>query len=597
MNGGDAIDAVTAAGKLVARGGRWGRRAGVFAVAATMAGVLLLTLRLLDAGFSEQYAHGEGPAVQRGGEADARTRPTVATRSDPLLGNDDGPNSSNLQAENETEPKVRRGGESGTPEMAAAAFAGTLTGLPGHAGSAQPPISSPEDPPELPISGRVTSEWGDAVAGAGIVALAQRLYTADGASIAPPTATAQRTETDQQGFYLFPGLAAGEYQIRTEPTERFPSGHIRVRSGTRSADIVLPEGREVRIFGTVRDHVGGALAGALVQPRGQDADAFTDDSGGYALMLDTGRSGAGNVVDLSMPGYLDRQIAIQDSDLRGLDEFRVDAVLQPDTGGAEVYGRVAGDEGRSVEGALVRLSAPGSQRSYQVLTDQLGTFAISEVAVDDDYQLWINGGSAFKEHLEQPVVVSAAGLTLSVTLESVDGASLSGRMVDMSGRAIPWVGLWMRSGDSAASIGMINGDGAGAFHVDQLPAGSLMMQTQIPPYLSVSGISLAADRDTSVDLILDLGAYEISGQVTDHLDRPVPGAEIAAAWSHQSGELVSRSSRRTTSSVDGSFRFSGLGPGIHTLSIQAQGYRGALVQQDPAGEEMNISVALTPAEP
>ena len=139
---------------------------------------------------------------------------------------------------------------------------------------------------------------------------------------------------------------------------------------------------------------------------------------------------------------------------------------------------------------------------------------------------------------------------------------------------------------------MVNSDTDGYFQVEDLQEGELSMQTLIPPYLTVSGIGVTVGVSESVELTLDWGDLVIRGQITDERGDPVPGAEISVSWSLQDGPLYSRSSRQTTSAGDGGFLFSGLGPGIHALSVDAPGFEGAWLEHDPLTDGRDILVEL-----
>lgn len=451
---------------------------------------------------------------------------------------------------------------------------------------------SEKDAAQFSISGRVSSEWGDGISGIHVFASAQRLFSDDQREDFPRAQSEHRTLTDDAGFYEFRELTSGDYEIHTAPTQRFPGARLQVRAGTKSADILLLEARSLRIYGRVADTDGIAVAEALVQPISQGSTVATDAKGNYTLEISIGQQGESYAFDVSMPGYSDKRFGIREEEVRGLDEIRVDVQLEPVGATTAVEGRVMDEDGNPVQDAAVRLYSPVSKQSFQALTTLDGDFSLPAVIVGDDYQLWVHAGEEFNDYVEQPLNIPAEGLDLTVELQSVKMTSLSGRMVDASGIPIPWFGLWLRSSDTAATLGKIVGDRDGYFHIENLPAGNLSVQTQIPPYLSVNGINLTSAGDDPVELILDWGDLKIQGKVSDELGNPIYGAEISASWSLQDGSLHSRSSRRTTSNNNGDFEFSGLGPGIHALSIQASGYKGAWAEIDPLTDRRHILIAL-----
>ena len=466
------------------------------------------------------------------------------------------------------------------------------TGSAGQPIPGEPERSSEDKTPELPLAGRVSSEWGEGIPGIGVIASAQHLFSREQEVNPSSVGIEKRSWTDGAGYYEFQRLPAGEYEIRTESTVRFPSARIRVRAGTESADLVLQESRALRVYGTVRDSAGDPLTGALVQPVGQDDTGLTDARGDYALTLTVGHQGQSYTLDVSMPEYRDRRLGIREAEVRGLDEIRVDAELEPLAETAVVSGIVTDMDGVGVDGASVRLYSSGSKQSFHARTEPNGDFVLPDVEVAEGYQFWVQAGERFIDHLQEPVEIPREGLDLAVVLESAGTASLSGRMVDALGNPIPWLGLWLRSSDSAATLGMVSGDGNGYFQLEDLQAGELSLQTHISPYLRVTGIRLAAGENESVELTLDWGDLVIQGQVTDEQGHPVPGAEISVSWSLQDGQLHSRSSRRTTSAADGTSTVSGLGPGIHALSVDAPGFEAAWMEHDALTDSRELLVEL-----
>ncbi len=452
--------------------------------------------------------------------------------------------------------------------------------------------NSEEDAAGLSIAGRVSSEWEDGISGIRVFASAQRLFSSDRPGDFPKAQSKHETLTDDAGFYVFRELKAGDYEIHTAPTQRFPGARLQVRAGTQSADILLQEMRSLRVFGRVADTEGNAVAEALVQPINQDNSVTTDAKGNYTLEIAIGQQGESYAFNVSMPGYSEKRFGIREKEVRGLDEVRVDVQLESPGATADVDGKVTDEEGNPLNEATVRLYAPDSKQSFQAVSEFDGSFSLPDVTVGDDYQLWVHAGEDFSDFVEQPLNIPTEGLELTVMLDSLETTSLSGRMVDTRGTPIPWLGLWLRSSNTAATLGMIISDQDGHFHIEDLPAGELSVQTRTPPYLSVNGINLTAAEGDSVELILDWGDLEIQGKIIDELEQPIPGAEISTSWSLQDGPQHSRSSRRTTSGSDGSFKFSGLGPGVQAISIQASGYQGAWAEHDPLTDERHLVIAL-----
>ena len=61
-------------------------------------------------------------------------------------------------------------------------------------------------------------------------------------------------------------------------------------------------------------------------------------------------------------------------------------------------------------------------------------------------------------------------------------------------------------------------------------------------------------------------------------------AQVRLLWAIEEQGIASRSRRRTVTDGGGYFLFTSLGPGSHTLSVTAGGYRGARRETMPDGE-------------
>ena len=74
-----------------------------------------------------------------------------------------------------------------------------------------------------------------------------------------------------------------------------------------------------------------------------------------------------------MSGYGERRLGIREADVRGLDEIRIDAELEPLAETAVVSGIVTDMDGLGVGGAAVRLYSPGSKQSFHAASSRMET--------------------------------------------------------------------------------------------------------------------------------------------------------------------------------------------------------------------------------
>jgi hypothetical protein len=77
----------------------------------------------------------------------------------------------------------------------------------------------------------------------------------------------------------------------------------------------------------------------------------------------------------------------------------------------------------------------------------------------------------------------------------------------------------------------------------------------------------------------------------------VPGSQVSLSWLHNVNGVSSSARRKTTADTKGYFLFTQLGPGLHTLNINAPGFRSARLDHDVGmpGEEILVQLkAVSP---
>ena len=204
----------------------------------------------------------------------------------------------------------------------------------------------------------------------------------------------------------------------------------------------------------------------------------------------------------------------------------------------------------------------------------------------------------YKAYIEEGLEIPAEGLELPVELEPQRTSRLAGWMVDRHGNPIPQFSLWLRNTSvTVPPFVQVTGDQRGYFSVEEVPEGHLRFQTLAVPHLNVSGIALPPDTATEVQLTLDWGKYEANGYVLTAAGDPVPGAQVALLWNDDDRGIHSRSSRRTITDSKGYFLFTQLGPGLHTLTIHAPGFRSAQRDYEVRASGREVLVHLDAQSP
>ncbi|MDH3673516.1 MAG: carboxypeptidase-like regulatory domain-containing protein [Gammaproteobacteria bacterium] len=448
--------------------------------------------------------------------------------------------------------------------------------------------------PQLAISGRVLDDAGEPIPGIELRLTAVRLFDGDEGTAVSLGAHEQFTLTGFDGLYTFGQLADGDYRIRSPATDYYAPAQIAARAGVSSADLVLAGQRALRVHGVVANTDGTPLAGVQVTPIVPRAGSVTTgQEGQYQLQLTLATTRGNYLVRFQHAGYREQRVPVRQADWVGQDTIRVDASLAPVETIAVVAGTVkSSTTGLPLAGEVVQLYSPRLKHRYRTATDQAGTFLMRDVETGQDYRLLIRPKGEYQDYDQRNLRVTAAGLRLDLVLEALSVGRLTGHMVDVDGNPIPRFSLLLRSGTATSQWLRVTGDSQGYFVVDDVPAGALILRTSSTPLFTVSGIDLPGGDETQLALVLDWGTHAIHGRVVDSLGQPVPMSKITVSWVHQDNGVRSGSRRQTVADAQGYFRLDQLGPGPHTLHINAPGFDGARLDHDATEQGRELMVQL-----
>lgn len=432
-----------------------------------------------------------------------------------------------------------------------------------------PPTDELRSPPaaqgDLAISGRVFNLRGDPISGIQITA---RRFDPSTNRFSSGKNSAHSLAA---GRYVVQGLTAGDYQLRTTASERYTSATIYARAGFHSADIVLNDGHQVRVSGTVTDVAGYPLADVEVIPSRSGRRTTTNKAGSYMIQLMTQRNRTYSF-RFRAPGYTDELQSISGTDVADVSETRLDARLSP-AGNSEVTGMVTDEIGNIIVGASIWMTSPSLKTNYRTKSDANGFYAISGIKTGTDYRLIATVRGLYERYIKKPLAITDGGLTLNIILTSIAGGRVVGNMVDAQGKPVPSFTLLVTSSRAAGRTVPVVGDSGGYFEVDEVPQGRLTFVSRSQPRVSIRGAELTATNEVHVRLVIDWGVYSLGGQITDISGNPIPGVDATLTWRHEAGSMHSSSSRRTLTDADGFFRFTQLGPGLHRLDLMANGFR------------------------
>ncbi len=447
------------------------------------------------------------------------------------------------------------------------------------------------------ISGRVLDDQGRPLGGIEIIAAASRLFGNWPSDVAPTAQMRHRARSDPGGRYRFDALPDGEYRIQTVPTSRYPSSQIAVRAGVDFADLVLVGQRQVRISGSVTSVAMGPVEGVLVVPTiPGERGSYSRADGTFELAVTMKQSARGFAVRAQHVDYREQQLTFRDRDFE-TDTMFLDIVLEPIAALTVVTGSLTGSDGVPATGRFLQLRSSLTRQIYTSSTDTDGRFTLVGVETSDDYTLVIPGDERYGDFQMAAISVPAEGLALDLILEPAATGGIYGVMQTPDGAPLANFTLTLRRDAPPYHSRRVTSDGTGSFVVRGLPAGRIVLESRSYPRLVVSGVDVEVGRERQVPLILDVGTNRILGSVTDRDGIPVHVPTVLLNWSQSGDGWRSQSNRKTVADVQGSFEFSQLGPGPHTVVINAPGFRPVSVEHDVVSQGFHLAVQLEPELP
>jgi hypothetical protein len=259
---------------------------------------------------------------------------------------------------------------------------------------------------------------------------------------------------------------------------------------------------------------------------------------------------------------------------------------------ASVTGIVESERGQPIAGATITLRSQALGTQYQAVTDRDGAFSFSDAKPGQGYSLRVFPKGLYLDYTRNRINIREDGLSLEIRLKLLKTGRLVGRMVDEQGSPVVGFRLWVAASGATQGAFPISSDEQGYFELAEAPAGSLSFDTRSSPRLAIRGVTLQADGERDVVLVLDWGEEELTGEVRGERGVPIAGAELSLSWSHASGKVRSSSRRTTRTNPDGLFRFQQLGPGQHHLTVRAPGYRSTEERYDVGGYAAEVEIRL-----
>ena len=265
---------------------------------------------------------------------------------------------------------------------------------------------------------------------------------------------------------------------------------------------------------------------------------------------------------------------------------------------ARVHGRVVDGSGQPLGEVLVRHRTSLLDRAID--SSHTAPTGEATTAVDGAFSILVPPG-------EVTLLASAPGHTPSSTrihwvapgaeLRGVEivmdeGAELAGRVVDAAGRPVPGAQVRARSDDADTAEPALSAtaDQAGAFRLNALPPGQLVLQAEAAGHAPSASVvvTLSEPGAARQDVVLRLAApATLHGRVVDERGAAIAGAVVRALRPMSQVVLP-----QATTDAQGGFALA-LGPGPVDLAAEAPGFAPGRVSgiEVPASD---LAIALVP---
>jgi len=233
----------------------------------------------------------------------------------------------------------------------------------------------------------------------------------------------------------------------------------------------------------------------------------------------------------------------------------------------QVTGQVYTDKGGHSNSDKITLYSPSLGERYITKSNADGFFQFNEVIAADDYQLTVTPRGLYR-HYNESISITAPYSQLYIQLESRLVNTLRGHIFNLDQVPVAGLKLKIRSQDTIKWDGAVTSDSIGYFELADVPVGYLTFHsTREGIVLSIRGYELQNDQHHYLNLTVDRGPHDISGNVFDQYGEPAVGANVVVNWEYLDGNKRAFVTRRTITKQDGSFSLSDLGPGQHELTV------------------------------
>lgn len=232
-------------------------------------------------------------------------------------------------------------------------------------------------------------------------------------------------------------------------------------------------------------------------------------------------------------------------------------------------GWVGTEFGENFANETVILYSSTLRAHHSVITNGSGEFVFRDLMPSYDYALKVSPQGKFKRYKKFPIKLNSRREVHNIVLKAIPLGMLTGRISNLYGQPAAGIELLIKTIEIDSWSIRVTTDLNGNFYVTEFPKGSYAVESSGNQLFRASGLKFDPIASEFVNLTIDLGSYQLEGRIYDESGQTFDGANIFLNWSSHKNGLRIRSTRSSSASTDGEFRFTELGPGDHELVVSA----------------------------
>lgn len=239
-------------------------------------------------------------------------------------------------------------------------------------------------------------------------------------------------------------------------------------------------------------------------------------------------------------------------------------------------GRVGNAAGAPIGGLEIVLErqdfGAAQAPDIRVHSDRYGNFTLA-LQPGPRYRLTIAAAGDYAGYSLEDVSVASASRLQDIVLQRVERVDVDGMIVDTGFAPVADFEMSVRHQSLQFPDRVIRSDSSGFFSLRGFPAGTWRITTRQSDYYDIRGLELLPGEYRNLTLVIDRGAYHLSGWVRDGNGLPLADARVTLKSAFAQDEYQSFAYRSVSTDTNGGFAIDGLGGQPLTVGIYARGFK------------------------